>query len=126
MNRYKTEQSAVEYYEQDLTSSVLERQSFFAVATGAIENADLLQNVLPGIQAGGFLLTIESNLDAKFRQVGLDVVAKYTDGQNIYVLLKKVTNSIYANLTKPSRLSNNRRVILNCKKLLYINDRFYT
>lgn len=62
---------------------------FFVIAKGAIEN-NILTNILSGIQYGGFLLTIERQFDSKFRQIGLDVIAKYTDNQNIYVLLKKV------------------------------------
>lgn len=80
----------VDYYEQDLTSSILEGHSFFVVVAGAIENADLLKNVLPCVRNGGFLLTVESNFNPKFRHVGLDMIAKYSDGQIYYVLLKKV------------------------------------
>ncbi|XP_025202473.1 fatty acid synthase-like [Melanaphis sacchari] len=83
----------ITYYEQDLTSSDLEKQSFFVVANGAIENKQLLNNVLSGVQNGGFLLSIEHQFDSKFRQVGLDVVAKYTDGQNLYILFKKNTDA---------------------------------
>ncbi|VVC46315.1 Hypothetical protein CINCED_3A018656 [Cinara cedri] len=93
VNRYESEQSTADFYEQDLTSNKLERQSFFVVATSVVENADLLKNVLSGVQTGGFLLTVESKFDSKFRQVGLDVVAKYSDGQNFYVLLKKTAEA---------------------------------
>lgn len=81
------------FYEQDITSSNLEQQVFFVIANGAIEN-NILNNILSGVQNGGFLLTIERQFDSKFRQIGLDVIAKYSDGQNVYVLLKKVTITI--------------------------------
>lgn len=83
------------YYEQDLISSVLEQQVFLVIAYGAIENKKLLENVLFGVVDGGFLLTVESQFDPKFRQVGIDIIAKYSDGKNSYVLLKKVISFLY-------------------------------
>lgn len=94
---YSTEQS-VTYYEQDLSQSVLEKQAFLVVANGAIENTKLLSNVLVGVESGGFLLTVERTFDSTFnlRQSGVDIIAKYTDGQQYYVLLKKVIpNYVY-------------------------------
>jgi len=84
----------VAYYEQDLTSSALEKPSFLVVANGAIDNKQLLNNILSGVENGGFLLTVERQFDSQFRQVGLDVIAKYSDGQNLYILLKKVISVI--------------------------------
>lgn len=84
----------VTYYEQDLTSSALEKSSFLVVANGAIDNKQLLDNILSGVDNGGFLLTVECQFDSKFRQVGVDVIAKYSDGQNLYILLKKVISFI--------------------------------
>lgn len=78
------------YYEQDLTSSTLVQQAYFVIANGVIENKKLLNNVLSGVENGGFLLTVENQFDITFRENGIDIVAKYTDGQNTYVLLKKV------------------------------------
>lgn len=89
VKRYKPEE-LVTYYEQDITSSILVQQAFFVVAYGAIENKKLLNNVLLGVENGGFLLTVENQFDQKFRENGIDVIAKYTDGQNTYILLKKV------------------------------------
>jgi len=95
LSRYKFE-GLVNYYEQDLTSSVLDQKSFFVVTKNVIDNEKLLNNVLLGVKDGGFLLTVEQQFNSKFRQVGIEVIAKYTDGQNYYVLLKKV---IYICLT---------------------------
>jgi len=83
-------QEFIAYYEQDLTSSAFEKPSFLVVANGAIDNKQLLNNILSGVENRGFLLTVERQFDSKFRQVGVDVVAKYSDGQNVYILLKKV------------------------------------
>lgn len=88
INCYKIEKS-VTYYEQDLTSSVLDQQTFFVVTNSAIEN-NLLDNLLFGVKTGGFLLTVENYFDPKFTHIGVDVVARYSDGQSFYVLLKKV------------------------------------
>lgn len=93
IDHYKSDRS-VTYHGQDLTSSVLEQRAFFVVTYGAIENKRFMENILSGVENGGFLLTVERHFDSKFRQVGLDVVARYTDGHNSYVLLKKV---IYIN-----------------------------
>lgn len=93
------------------------------MAAGAVENADLLRNVLPGVRAGGFLLTVESDWDAKFRQVGLDAVARYTDGRDVYVLLKKVTDIVHAGVP-PSRLSNYlRETVMNNRSILRVDHR---
>jgi len=89
VSQYQSEKF-ITYYEQDLTTSALENQSFFVVANSAIDNKQLLNNILSGVRSGGFLLTVEHQFDSKFRQVGVDVIAKYTDGQNLYILLKKV------------------------------------
>lgn len=67
----------------------MEQQVFFVITNGSIEN-NLLDNILSGVQYGGFLLTIERQFDLKFKHIGLDLIAKYSDSQNIYVLLKKV------------------------------------
>lgn len=88
-NRCNRDQS-VTYHERDLTSNVLEQRAFLVVAYGAVGNERLMENVLFGVERGGFLLTIERNFDPRFRRVGLHVVAKYTDGHESYVLLKKV------------------------------------
>lgn len=88
-------ENSVTCYEQDLTNSVLEQQSFFVVANGAIENEKLLNNLLPGVKNDGFLLTVERQFNSNYRHVGLEFIAKYTDGQNIYVLLKKVIINVY-------------------------------
>lgn len=88
-------ENSVTYYEQDLTNSVLERQSFFVIANGAIENEKLLNNVLPGVKNDGFLLSVERQFRSNYRQVGVEFIAQYTDGQNIYVLLKKVIIYVY-------------------------------
>jgi len=80
----------VTYYEKEWATSALERPSFLVVANGVVDNKQLLNNILSGVKNGGFLLTVERQFDSKFRQVGLDVIAKYSDGQNLYVLLKKV------------------------------------
>lgn len=88
-------ENSVTYYEQDLTNSVLERQSFFVVANGAIDNEKLLNNILPGVKNGGFLLTVERQFHSNYRQVGVEFISKYTDGQNNYVLLKKVIIYVY-------------------------------
>lgn len=90
INSNSSEQSSVNYYVQDVSLSALEKQSFFVVAYGAIENTKLLSNVLVGVENGGFLLTVERAFDSTLRQSGVDVIAKYTDGQQYYVLLKKV------------------------------------
>ncbi|XP_022181593.1 fatty acid synthase-like [Myzus persicae] len=82
-------QKFIAYYEQDLTSSALEKPSFLVVANGAIDNKQILNNILSGVENRGFLLTVERQFDSKFRQVGVDVVAKYSDNQNVYILLKK-------------------------------------
>lgn len=66
------------------------QQAYFVVAKGAIENKKLLNNVLFGVENEGFLLAIENQFDQTFREIGIDVIAKYTDGQNVYILLKKV------------------------------------
>lgn len=84
-------QKFIAYHEQDLTSSALENPSFLVITNGAIDNKQLLNNILSGVENRGFLLTVERQFDSKFRQVGVDVIARYSDGQNIYVLLKKVT-----------------------------------
>lgn len=84
----------VTYYEQDLTSSALEKSSFLVVANGTIDNKQLLNNVLSGVKNGGFFLTVERQFDPKFRQVGVDVIAKYSDGEKLYILLKKVISCI--------------------------------
>lgn len=89
ISSYKSEQSLT-FYEQDLSQSVLEKQAFFVVTNGAIENTKLLSNLLVGVETGGFLLTVERTFESTFRQSGVDVIAKYTDGQQYYVLLKKV------------------------------------
>lgn len=89
INRFKSE-DFLTYYEQDLTCSVLEKQSFFVITNGAIENEKLLNNLLSGVKDGGFLLTVEPNFETKYRQVGVEFIAKYTDGLNTYILLKKV------------------------------------
>lgn len=94
VKRYKPEE-LVTYYEQDLTSSTLVQEAFFVVANGAIENKKILNNVLFGVENGGFLLTVENQFDQTFRENGIDVIAKYTDGQNTYVLLKKVMSYLY-------------------------------
>jgi len=94
VSQYQSNKS-VTYYEQDLTSSALKELSFFVVANGAIDNKQLLNNILSGIKNGGFLLTVERQFDSKFRQVGIDVIAKYSDGQNLYILLKKVILCIH-------------------------------
>jgi len=94
INHYKPDQP-VTYHGQDLTSSVLEQRAFFVVAYGAVENKSFMENILSGVENGGFLLTVERHFDSKFRQVGLDVVARYTDGHNSYVLLKKVIYIYY-------------------------------
>lgn len=83
-------QKFIAYYEQDLTSSALEKPSFLVVTNGAIDNKQLLDNILSGVENRGFLLTVERQFDSKFRQVGVDVISKYSDGQNVYILLKKV------------------------------------
>lgn len=88
VSQYQSEKF-ITYYEQDLTTSALVNPSFFVVANSAIDNKQLLNNILSGVQRGGFLLTVEHQFDSKFRQVGVDVIAKYTDGQNLYILLKK-------------------------------------
>jgi hypothetical protein len=90
INSYKSDQSSVNYYEQDVLLSALEKQSFFVVANSVIENTKLLSNVLVGVESGGFLLTVERAFNSTFRQSGVDVIAKYTDGQQYYILLKKV------------------------------------
>lgn len=84
----------VTYYEQDLTSSALEKSSFLVVANGTIDNKQQLNNVLSGVKNGGFFLTVERQFDPKFRQVGVDVIAKYSDGEKLYILLKKVISCI--------------------------------
>lgn len=86
-SQYSVEQS-VTCYNQDLTCSVLERPAFFVVANGAVENQNLLNNLLPGVKSEGFLLSVEQDL--KLKPNGADIVAKYSDGHNYYVLLKKV------------------------------------
>lgn len=68
----------------------MEQQAFLVVTNGAIENKKLLENISFGVVNGGFLLTVERQFDPKFRQVGIDIIAKYSDGENAYVLLKKV------------------------------------
>lgn len=73
----------------------MEQQAFLVVANGVIENKKLLENVLFGVIDGGFLLTVERQFDPKFRQVGIDIIAKYSDGKNAYVLLKKVVSFLY-------------------------------
>lgn len=89
LNRYQSGNS-MKYFEQDIINSSLEQQVFLVIANGAMENDKLLENLLSGIKNGGFLLTVERNFDSKFKRSGLDVVAKYSDGHDIYVLIKKV------------------------------------
>nr|WJN62148.1 fatty acid synthase 1 [Rhopalosiphum padi] len=92
VSQYQSEKFTT-YYEQDLTTSTLENPSFFVLANGAIDNKQLLNNILSGVQNGGFLLTVENQFDSNFRQVGVEVIAKYTDGKNLYILLKKNTDA---------------------------------
>jgi len=95
VSQYQSEKFTT-YYEQDLTTSTLENPSFFVLANGAIDNKQLLNNILSGVQNGGFLLTVENQFDSNFRQVGVEVIAKYTDGKNLYILLKKVISHTHA------------------------------
>ncbi|XP_050421854.1 fatty acid synthase-like [Adelges cooleyi] len=85
---YKPNES-VSYVEKDVTSSAVNEPANFVLAYGAIGNQNAFNNILAGVKDGGFLLTVEHGFDSKFRQIGLDVVAQYSDGHNTFVLLKK-------------------------------------
>ncbi|XP_050542991.1 fatty acid synthase-like [Daktulosphaira vitifoliae] len=129
ISHYKTDK-LVAYHEHDITSSTIENPTNLVLTHGVIENKNLFSNIIAAVKNGGFLLTVEHSFDPKFKQTGIEIVAKYTKGHNMFILLKKVTESsnplVIATGSSFSWVeflkSNLKNTVLNNKSILLVGQ----